>query len=252
MVVVGYPFLMEGDFLLYYGERLFLPVVVRLLTHRGKGVILIMARRAFLTVFILLSILMSRCRRQYSDFFPLVPNAVRIMKVTERTITGKDTTVRSEVRVVEVVKGLKEVPRLGKVWVVETPLQSGSSTIYYYERKGDTVFKLVPGRGGRVERIVYLIQPLSVGRKWFESDEEREETEVVAEEDVSVPAGFFAGCFRVETRSSKVDFHQRLWLASGLGVVKREKEQRWSRGDTYFELFRAEELVEYRILKSKR
>lgn len=174
------------------------------------------------------------------------------MKVSERVVSGRDTTIHCEVRVVEVVKGLKEVPRLGKVWVVETPLQSGSSTMYYYERKGDTIFKLVPGRGGMVERIVYLIQPLSVGRKWFDSYEEREETEVVAQEDVTVPAGSFAACFRVETKSSKVNFHQTLWLASGLGVVKREKEQSWTRGDTSFELFRAEELVEYRILKSGR
>ncbi len=208
--------------------------------------------RRYVVWFFVLLLVMTGCRREQADFFPLIPNAVRIMQVTEQRVAGKDTTVYSEVRVVEVVKGLKKVPRLGKVWVVETPLKAGSSSMYYYERKGDTIFKLVPGRGGMVERIVYLIQPLSVGRRWFDSYQEREESEVVVQEDVTVPAGSFARCYRVETRSGRVNFHQTLWLASGLGVVKREKQQNWTKGDTSFGILRVEELVEYRILKSKR
>ncbi|MGQ9708829.1 MAG: hypothetical protein ACUVUR_08180 [bacterium] len=209
-----------------------------------------MGRKYLWTFIISALILMGGCRRRSSDFYPLLPNSVRVMQVTERRVVGVDTTVKTGVKVVEVVRGIMEIPRLGKVWVVERPLDSLHSTRHFYDRHGDTIFKLIPGRGGFPERIVYLIQPLAVGRKWFDTEQERELTEVVCQEQVTVPAGSFADCFRLETKSSKVNFHQTLWLASGLGVVKREKQQLWNKGDTCFEIFQREELVEYRIVRS--
>lgn len=189
------------------------------------------------------------CTRRTSEFFPLIPGAVRVMKVYERQVIGKDTTEKSEVRVVEIVRGLKTVPQLGKVWLMETPLDSHRTINYFYQRHGDTVIKIVPGRGGKVERIIYLIQPLEVGRKWFDSEAARELTEVVAQEAVSVPAGVFENTYKIYTESKRANFQQTLWLAPGLGVVKREKRQRWSKGDTNYELFRLEELVGYQVMK---
>lgn len=205
-----------------------------------------------LTLVITGLVLFVGCRRQRLDFFPLMPGAVRIMKVYEHRVVGKDTTVHNEVRVTEVVRGIKDVPQLGKVWVVEAPLDSGKKTVYFYDRQGDTIFKIVPGRGGKPERILYLRQPLKVGDRWYDSEAERELTEVVALDSVDVPAGSFQNCYKLETKSSKVDFHQMLWLLPGLGTVKREKVQRWRRGDTMYELFQREELVEYQILKKNR
>lgn len=205
-----------------------------------------------LTLFITALVLFVGCRRQRLDFFPLVPGAVRIMKVYEHKIAGRDTTAQTEVRVTEVVMGLKDVPQLGKVWVIEAPLDSGKKTVYFYDRRGDTIFKIVPGRGGKPERILYLRLPLRIGDRWYESDAERELTEVVAIDSVDVPAGKFQNCYKLETKSNKVDFQRTLWLLPGLGAVKREKIQRWRRGDTMFELFQREELVEYQVIKKKR
>lgn len=209
--------------------------------------------RAGLIFLIVLLTPFSACRRKLAaDYFPLVPGAVRIMEITERRITGPDTATTRETKVVEVVKGLRDIPGLGRVWVVEVPLGSQKSAMFYFQRQGDTVFKFVPGVGGRIERIIYLIQPLTIGKKWFDSEQEREENEVTGCEDVTVPGGTFRQCFRVESRSSRVDFAQTVWLASGLGVVKRIKTQRWTHGDTVRELFRQEELVEYRIIKKEK
>jgi hypothetical protein len=205
-----------------------------------------------LTLFITALVLFVGCHRQRLDFFPLVPGAVRIMKVYEHKIAGRDTTAQTEVRVTEVVMGLKDVPQLGKVWVIEAPLDSGKKTVYFYDRRGDTIFKIVPGRGGKPERILYLRLPLRIGDRWYESDAERELTEVVAIDSVDVPAGKFQNCYKLETKSNKVDFQRTLWLLPGLGAVKREKIQRWRRGDTMFELFQREELVEYQVIKKKR
>ncbi|MGB9742524.1 MAG: hypothetical protein ACP5JB_03600 [candidate division WOR-3 bacterium] len=195
---------------------------------------------------------LTTCQRRTADFFPLIPGAVKIMEVTERRIAGTDTTSRQEVRVAEVIKGVKNIPDLGKVWVVEVPLGNGKSILNYYQRHGDTIIKFVPDRTGHAERIVYLVQPLTIGQRWFDSPEKREETRVTACEPVTVPAGSFAQCFRVETRSTRVNFHQTIWLASGLGVVKRQKSQTWTRGDTTFALYQEEQLVEYRILKNRK
>ncbi len=205
--------------------------------------------RRLIFIFTSLILGLGDCTRRNIDFFPLIPGAVRIMKVYERKVVGKDTTQSSEVKVVEVVKGLKKMPELGKVWVVEAPLDSGKSVNHFYERYDNTIFKIVPGRGGKPERIVYLIQPLKVGGTWFDSEAERELTEVVAQESVAVPAGVFRNCYKVFTQSKRVNFQQTLWLAPGLGVVKREKVQRWEKGDTNYELYRLEELVEYRVMK---
>lgn len=204
------------------------------------------------TVVLIALVLITNCHRQRTDFFPLVPNAVRVMKVYGYRIVGKDTTTLNEVRVAEVVRGVKAVPKLGKVWVVEAPLDSGKATVYYYDRRGDSIFKIVPGRGGRPEKILYLLLPLKVGEKWFDSEAEREVTEVVAIDSVDVPAGRFENCYKLQTKSNRVNFQQTLWLLPGLGAVKREKIQRGMRGDTIFELFQREELVEYRVVKKSR
>lgn len=204
------------------------------------------------TAVLIAVVLISTCQQQRADFFPLIPNAVRVMKVYGYKIVGKDTTTVNEIRVSEVVRGVKAVPKLGKVWVVESPLDSGRVTVYYYDRRGDSIFKIVPGRGGRPERILYLLLPLEVGEKWFDSEAEREVTEVVAIDSVDVPAGRFENCYKLQTKSNRVNFQQTLWLLPGLGAVKREKIQRGMRGDTMFELFQREELVEYRVVRKSR
>ncbi len=205
--------------------------------------------KRFIATVVLVFLGVVGCSRRVSDFFPLIPGAVRIMKVYEQRVIGQDTARWERVMVTEAVRGEKNIPGVGKVWVVEAPVDSTHFTVYYFEKKADTVFKIIPGRGGRPERIVYLLQPLVVGKNWYDSDEERERFEVVAQESVSVPAGDFHNCFLIRTISERVNFQQNLWLVSGLGVVKREKHQVWQRGDTFCELFRREELVEYRVLK---
>ncbi len=177
----------------------------------------------------MLLLLLPFCRHPRGKYFPLVPNAVRIMEVTEIQIIEQDTNTTKDVKVTEVVKGIENIPQLGRVWTVEVPLDNGNCLMNFYEIKGDTVFKLVPGRDGTPEKIIYLLFPLSVGKKWYDNAARREETKVTALESIDVPAGSFPNCFCLETRSNRVNFQQKLLLAPGLGVVKRIKQQSWSR-----------------------
>jgi len=206
-------------------------------------------RRLFLTG-LMVVLWVVGCGRQ-PDYFPLAKGAVRVMKVYERRVVGADTSETTQVRVVEAVLGEKEVPGLGKVWVVEAPLDSGRSTRYFYQMRPDSVLKFVPGRGGRPEQMLFLLMPLKVGKKWYESDKEREVSEVVANEPVAVAAGTFPSCFKVVTTAARVDLKVESWLAPGVGVVKRDKRLTWMQDSVRHELFSSEELVEYRVVKPR-
>ena len=60
-------------------------------------------------------VLLLACGRQVpADYFPLKAGQQRAMKVYTRMIEGTDTTETTEVRVVELVHGLQEVPGMGR------------------------------------------------------------------------------------------------------------------------------------------
>ena len=83
-----------------------------------------------------LALLLACDRQAPADYFPLKAGQQRAMKVYTRTIEGTDTTETTEVRVVERVHGLRDVPGMGKCWVVETPRDNGNSVLSFF-RKGD-------------------------------------------------------------------------------------------------------------------
>jgi hypothetical protein len=68
-----------------------------------------------------LALLLACGRQAPSDYFPLRAGQQRAMKVYTRMIEDTDTTETTEVRVVEIVHGLKDVPGMGKCWIVESP-----------------------------------------------------------------------------------------------------------------------------------
>ena len=62
-----------------------------------------------------LALLLACDREVPADYFPLKAGQQRAMKVFTRMIEGTDTTETTQVKVVEVVHGLKDVPGLGKL-----------------------------------------------------------------------------------------------------------------------------------------
>lgn len=181
------------------------------------------------------------------DYFPLESQAQRVMEVEEKKVVGAETTLVTRAEVVETVRGTKEIPGIGRVWVVEAPLDSGRSINHYYVRRGDSVLMIVPGRGGRPTRVLYLLQPLRVGLWWYDSGEQREINEVISEETVSVPAGIFAGCFRLVQKNLRVASRVEKWLAPGVGLVKRVRYLAWLDDSVPHSILREERLIEYRV-----
>jgi hypothetical protein len=189
--------------------------------------------------------LLGQCAHQHADYFPLKERSRRVMRVYQRVVVGRDTTETTSVGLVEAVRGQDDIPGIGRAWVVETPYDSARMTKYFYVVKGDSIFQVVPGRGGAPERVLYLLMPLKVGAKWSDSKDQREQSEVVTRDSVAVPAGTFRDCFKVVTTGVHVDLVTEKWLAPGVGVVKRLKQQTWSRDTLTYSLLREEELVEY-------
>ncbi|MEO0074091.1 MAG: hypothetical protein ABIK43_05485 [candidate division WOR-3 bacterium] len=192
------------------------------------------------------------CGSRTPDYFPLERGAQRVMEVTEQRTSGAETTRVTRVEVVETVKGRKEMPGTGQVWVIEAPLDSNRTVNYFFQRRKDSLLMVVPGRGGRPERILHMLLPLRVGRRWFDSEERRESCEVVGKETVTVPAGTFAGCFRIVQQSLRLDSRVERWLAPGVGLVRRVKSLSWLDDSVFYSIQREERLVEYRVPDRRR
>lgn len=190
----------------------------------------------------------SGCGRSQPDYFPLVPGAVRVMKIRQRVVTPAGAAETSYVAAVEVVRGEKDVPQLGRVWVVESPSDSAR---FFYRRSGDSIIEIQPGRGGRPKPVLYLLLPLRVGKRWHDTGAEAAERVVEALEDITVPLGRFEACYRVVTTHEDFDMMVATWFAPGVGVVKRERRLAWGQDSLRREVERVEELVEYRLPKSE-
>lgn len=186
------------------------------------------------------------CARRGPDYFPLVPGLRRVMHVRQASVAGAETTLTAGDRV-ETVRGERDIAGAGRFWAVETRLGRDTSMFDYYRVKGESVFELVPGRGGRREQTLFLLRPPAVGRSWYDSPEERELTQVVAEESVAVPAGTFANARRLVVTSSRTDLRLERWLVPGIGVVRRVKSLSWEQDGVPRRLIQVDELTEVKV-----
>jgi hypothetical protein len=195
-------------------------------------------------------VLLLACDRQVpADYFPLKAGQQRAMKVYTRMIEGTDTTETSEVRVVEFVHGLKEVPGLGKCWVVESPRDTGQPSYSFFRKNDDGVIQLVQTSADKPPvEILYLALPLVKGLKWYDSKAQGEVMEVTAQETVKVRAGTYPDCYVVTVRSTRTGWSMTQWLAPNVGAVKWENQVTWTdkNGKTR-EVLKLAELVAFKV-----
>jgi len=196
-------------------------------------------------------VILAGCNRpELADYFPLVPGAQRIMRVHTMMVAGTDTSETTRVRLVQVVRGEKELPGIGKVWVVEAPRDSGQPAYTYFLKHDDGVIQVLPMQDRKPVELLYLALPLSKGLKWYDTKDQREMMEVVAKETVAVAAGKFPDCFQVLVTSTKADWSMRQWLAPDIGPVKSENRAAWTGKDgVKRSLVRTTELVSYLVPK---
>ncbi len=193
-------------------------------------------------------VVLSGCgQKKEPDYFPLVPGARKFMKVYSRKVVNSDTSETTQVRLSAVVRGEKELSGIGKVWVVESPRDSGPSTYAYFRKQPDAVIQVVPMKGRDPLEVRYLSLPLSVGKSWYDTEEQREQFEVVAKETIELGGHFFPDCYKVAVISSKFDWAMHHWFAPDVGPVKWESRAVWTKDGVEHELVRIAELVQYQL-----
>jgi hypothetical protein len=196
-----------------------------------------------------LALLLGCDRQAPADYFPLKAGQQRAMKVFTRTIEGTDTTETTEVRVVEIVHGLKDVPGMGKCWVVESPRDTGRSFYSFFRKNDDGIIQLTQTSADKPPvEMLYLALPLVKGLKWYDTKSQRELMEVTAQETVKVQAGTYPDCYVVVVKSSRADWNMTQWLAPNVGAVKWENRAAWTDKDgKRHEMLKRAELVAIRI-----
>jgi len=190
------------------------------------------------------------CDRQApADYFPLKAGQQRAMRVYTRMIAGTDTTETTEVRVVEVVRGLEDVPGMGKCWVVESPRDSGRSLYSFFRKTDDGITQLMQTSKDKPPvEMLYLALPLVKGLKWYDTKAQQEMMEVIAQETVKVRAGTYPDCYVVAVKSTRADWSMTQWLAPNVGAVKWENRAAWTDKDgVRHEMLKMAELVALKI-----
>jgi hypothetical protein len=192
--------------------------------------------------------LLLACDRQLpADYFPLKAGQQRAMKVYTRMIEDTDTTETTEVKVVEVVHGLKDVPGIGKCWVVESPRDTGRSSYSFFRKNDDGIVQLMPTSADKPPvEILYLALPLVKGLKWYDNKAQGEVMEVTAQETVKVRAGTYPDCYVVAVKSTRTSMTQ--WLAPNIGAVKWENHATWTdKNGKQHEVLKLAELVAFKV-----
>jgi len=194
--------------------------------------------------------LLLACDRQVPvDYFPLRVGQQRAMRVYTRMIEGTDTTETTEVRIVERVHGLRDVPGVGRCWVVESPRDTGSSSYTFFRKSDDGVVQLMPsGEDKPPVEILYLALPLVKGLKWYDTKAQGEVMEVTAMETVRVRAGTYPDCYVIAVKSTRTGWSMKQWLAPNVGAVRWENRAYWTgKSGEKREVLKLAELVAFKV-----
>ncbi len=179
------------------------------------------------------------------DYFPLAKGARKHMRIFQRRIAGPDTSETTMVRLVSVVREERDLPEIGKVWIVESPRDSGRPSYSYFRKVKDAVLQVIPREGKPAAELLFLALPLEVGREWYDTDSRHQKFQVVARETVAVEAGVYPDCYKVAVVGQGVDWAMHQWFAAGVGPVKWETRSARTVEGVENVLYQRAELVRY-------
>jgi hypothetical protein len=197
---------------------------------------------------LVLLLLVAACGRpELADYYPLAAGASRTLRLHSCTIAGSDTAARESADIVELVRGEREVPGLGRVWVVETRRDTHQPAYAFFRRHDDAIIQLVPSTQEKPPtEISYLLFPLARGLRWYDTRAHAQVMEVTGLDTVDVPAGRFANCYQVLVTGIRRQWTMRQWFAPDVGLVKWEQQAFWFDPDSVpHELRRTAVLIEY-------
>ena len=171
------------------------------------------------------------CSPASNDIFPMSVGSVwhtDILVMGGTTIASLDTTqtstdVKTAVEKTSLTTGKEVVEyKYETTTHLRTPDSTYTSTRYTYCREDGDWILVYTSLDDTTADTVMVTSP-SVGKTWHQGSAT---TEVVGQEDVTVPAGTYKGAWKVKVTTSQggLAFDMYYWYAKGTGLVKLSYE----------------------------
>jgi hypothetical protein len=175
-------------------------------------------RAAVLLTIILLA---ASCRKP--DYFPLSDGRAWRYAATGYQVVGSDTIKTDSMSYAINVAGLGTEVGLGTVYEVRVTRDDEPYLSFYFRKTRDAVLVLPSAHLDGLEPTpgwVRLLElPLRKEALWYGDADHSVSFEVMAREDVSVPAGAFRNCFRIRIHAAE-PYSMDFWLAPNTGIVQ--------------------------------
>lgn len=173
------------------------------------------------------------CRK--SDYFPLDDGRTWRYAAAGYEVVGTDTIVTENRTYAIVVTGSGIEAGLGKVYELRITRDDEPYLSFFLRKTRDAVLVLpaahLDGRQPTSGWVRLLELPLRNDAFWYGDAEHSVSFEATAREDVFVPAGRFAHCFRIRIHAAEpyvIDF----WLAPNAGIVQWQRRLSRNRFET--------------------
>ena len=172
---------------------------------------------------LLLGMAILSCRRP--DYFPLKDNqAWRFAAVS--VVTVAEEGERESLAYVIRTTGSAVQSVLGKVYEIRITRNDEPYLSFFIRKTKDAVFVLPASHLDGLEPssgwVKFLQLPLREGAFWYGDAEHSVSFDVLAREDVEVPAGRFRNCRRIQVHAP-APYRFTFWLAPDAGII------RWTR-----------------------
>jgi hypothetical protein len=173
------------------------------------------------------------CRKP--DYFPLKDGQVWRYAATGYEVVQTDTIETENLTYAIAVTGSGTEAGLGKVYEATITRDDESYLSFFFRKTKDAVSVLPAAHLDGLEPtsgwVKLLELPLRKDAFWYGDAEHSVSFEVMAREDISVPAGAFRNCFRIRIHAAEpyvIDF----WLAPNKGIVQWQRRFSRTRFET--------------------
>lgn len=164
------------------------------------------------------------CRKP--DYFPLRDNQVWRFAATEHEVLQPEAVDTQNPAYTIAVTGSAVEPGLGRVYEVRITRDEEPYMSFFFRKTRTAVFVLPASHIDGLEPtsgwIRFLELPLREGAFWYGDPERSVSFDVLAREDIVVPAGRFRNCYRIRVHAP-APHRFTFWLAPDAGII------RWAR-----------------------
>jgi hypothetical protein len=173
------------------------------------------------------------CRKP--DYFPLKDNQVWRFAATEPEVLQSEAIETEGSAYAIAVTGSAVEPGLGRIYEVRITRDEEPYMSFFFRKTRKAVFVLPASHLDGLEPtsgwVKFLELPLHEGAFWYGDAERSVSFDVLAREDVEVPAGRFRNCVRIRVHAP-APYRFTLWLAPDAGIIRWTRTFSFDRSET--------------------